>query len=93
MKHLRVFRCTAYVHIPKDERGKLDSKTRKCISLGYGSVQKGYRVFDQLTQKVSHSRNVRFNEQEVGTSPVEEDPAQQPLTLDSADDPAQHPLT
>ena len=50
-------------------------------------------VFDQLTQKVSHSRNVRFNEQEVGTSPVEEEPVQQPLTLDSADDPAQHPLT
>ena len=24
MKHLRVFGCTAYVHIPKDEQGKLD---------------------------------------------------------------------
>ena len=36
---------------------------------------------------------MRFNEHEVGTSPVEEEPAQQPLTLDSADDPAQHPLT
>ena len=58
-----------------------------------GACRRGTGFFDQLTQKVSHSRNVRFNEQEVGTSPVEEDPAQQPLTLDSADDPAQHPLT
>ncbi len=40
--HLRVFGCTVYVHIPKDERGKLDSKTRKSILLGYGSVQTGY---------------------------------------------------
>ena len=40
--HLRVFGCTAFVHVPKDEREKLDSKTRKCILLGYGGVQKGY---------------------------------------------------
>ena len=90
VKHLKVFGCTAYVHIPKDERGKLDSKTRKCILLGYGSVQKGYKVFEQLTRKVSYSRNVKFSEQEVQTSIVEES-AQHPLILDSADDVSQHP--
>ncbi len=37
--HLRVFGSTAYVHIPKDCRKKLDSKTRGCIFLGYGSVR------------------------------------------------------
>ena len=26
--HLRVFGCKAYVHVPKDERSKLDAKTR-----------------------------------------------------------------
>ena len=26
--HLRVFGCDAYVHVPKDERGKLDSKVK-----------------------------------------------------------------
>ena len=62
--HLRVFASSAYTHIPKDERGKLDSKTKKCILLGYGSVQKGYRVFDPITQKISHSRNVKFDERE-----------------------------
>ncbi len=78
--HLRVFGCTVYVHIPKDERGKQDSKTRKSILLGYGSVQKGYRVFDPITEKASYSRNVKFNEQEA--APVEEESAQQPLILD-----------
>ena len=28
--HLRVFGCDAFAHIPKDERSKFDSKTRKC---------------------------------------------------------------
>jgi len=27
-KHLRVFGCRAFIHIPKDERSKLDGKTR-----------------------------------------------------------------
>lgn len=60
--HLRVFGCDAYSHIPKDERGKFDSKTRKCIMLGYGDVTKGYRLFDVDKQKVIHSRDVHFNE-------------------------------
>ena len=88
VQHLRVFGCTAYVHIPKDERGKLDSKTRKCSLLGYRSVQKGYRVFDHQNQKVLYSRNVKFDEQEVRSLPVEE-PPQHPLTLDSADEAAE----
>ena len=46
VEHLRVLGCTAYINVPKDERGKLDSKTRKCILLGYKSVQKGYRIFN-----------------------------------------------
>ena len=73
MEHLRVFECTAYVHIPKDEHGKLDSRTRKCTLLGYGSVRKRYRVFDHLTQKILYSRNEKFNERESVTAPVEDE--------------------
>ena len=67
VKHLRVFGCAAYTHIPRDERGKLDSKSKKCSLLGYGNVRKGYRVFDHATQKVLYSRNVVFNEDDTGT--------------------------
>ena len=42
VKHLRVFGCAAYTYIPRDERGKLDSKSKKCSFLGYGNVRKGY---------------------------------------------------
>jgi hypothetical protein len=27
-KHLKVFGCRAFVHVPRDERSKLDSKTK-----------------------------------------------------------------
>ena len=67
VEHLRVFGCTAYVYVPKDERGKLDSKTKRCTLLGYGSVRKGYRVFEQLTLKICYSRNIEFDERENST--------------------------
>ena len=87
VEHLRVFGSAAYVHIPKDERGKLDPKSKKCVLLGYGSVQKGYRVYDRLTWKVFYSRNVKFDERETDGPPVEEEnPAQHPLILDSVDE-------
>jgi hypothetical protein len=33
---LRIFRCEAYALVPKDDRRKLKSRSRKCIFLGYG---------------------------------------------------------
>ncbi len=59
--HLRIFGCDAYVHIPKDERNKLDSKAKKAIFMGYGSETKGYRLYDSRG-KIFYSRDVKFNE-------------------------------
>ena len=64
VKHLRVFGCNAYAHVPKEERGKLDSKAKKCTFVGYGNETKGYRLFDTVRQKIIFSRDVVFNEQE-----------------------------
>ena len=64
VEHLRVFGCTAYAHIPKDERKKLDPKARKCIMLGYGTEVKGYRLYNPETQRILYSRDVIFNETE-----------------------------
>ncbi len=60
--HLRVFGCTAFSHVSKDERQKLDDKSRKCVFLGYSENRKGYRLYDLSKQKVIHSRDVRFKE-------------------------------
>ena len=64
--HLHAFGCTAYAHIAKDERKKLDSKVRKCILLGYGNETKGYRLYDPIQLRVIHSRDVQFNESTRG---------------------------
>ena len=61
---LRIFGCTAYSHMPKDERQKLDSTARKCVFLGYGSETKCYRLYDPDRDRVILSRDVRFNERE-----------------------------
>ena len=47
VNHLKIFCCTAYTHIPKDKRKKLDSKAKKCIFLGYGGLRKGYCLYNQ----------------------------------------------
>ena len=36
---------SSFCTLPKDERNKLDSKSRKCILLGYGTTTKGYRLY------------------------------------------------
>lgn len=60
--HLRTFGCKAFVHVPKDERSKLDVKTRQCIFVGYGLDEFGYRCYDPVAKKLYRSRDVVFME-------------------------------
>ena len=64
--HLRVFGCKAYMHVPKDQRSKLDSKTTPCVFVGYGDEEYGYRLYDPEKKKVVRSRDVVFFEHEKG---------------------------
>lgn len=64
-KHLRVFGCRAFVHIPRDERSKLDVKSKECIFLGYGDENFGYRLYNLVDKKVIRSRDVVFLEDQI----------------------------
>ena len=57
-----MFGSDAYAHVPRDERVKFDTKTRKCIMIGYGNVTKGYRLYNAIEGKIIYSRDVQFNE-------------------------------
>ena len=57
---LRIFGCICYAHVPKDERQKLDSKSKECVFLGYGTEVKGYRLYDLSKRRVFYSRDVVF---------------------------------
>lgn len=64
-----VFGCPSYVHIPREERSKLDPKSKQqCIFLGYEKGVKGYKLWDLKTSKVVISRDVVFNEKAILTN-------------------------
>jgi len=62
ISHLKIFGSVAFAHIPKDERAKLDNKSRKSLFLGYSDDVKGYKLYDIAAQKVFISRDVVFDE-------------------------------
>ncbi|KAL8115253.1 hypothetical protein AgCh_021912 [Apium graveolens] len=51
--------------VKNSDRDKLDPKEKKCIFIGYGSDDMGYRFWDELTKKVVRSRDVTFNDNAV----------------------------
>ncbi|WVZ17355.1 hypothetical protein V8G54_010337 [Vigna mungo] len=63
--NLRVFGCKASVHIPKDERAKLDAKVKDCIYLGSPRDEFGFRLWDPANRKIVRSRDVVFFEDQT----------------------------
>ncbi|RDX95283.1 hypothetical protein CR513_22221, partial [Mucuna pruriens] len=63
--HLRVFCYKAFVHVLKDERSKLDMKTRQCIFIGYGHNEYGYRMYDPVEKELVKSHDVQFMEDQT----------------------------
>ena len=61
VKHLRVFGCDAWMHVPAANRQKLDAKATICLFVGY-NPDMTYRVLDVTTGKTHHSRDVTFAE-------------------------------
>lgn len=59
---LKIFGCTAFVHIQKQQRSKLDPQSLKCVLLGYSSHQKGYKCYSPLTRKIYTTMDVTFFE-------------------------------
>jgi Reverse transcriptase (RNA-dependent DNA polymerase)/gag-polypeptide of LTR copia-type/Integrase core domain/GAG-pre-integrase domain len=62
IKHLRVFGCKAYAHIPKEKRTKWDAKATEGVMVGYSETSTGYRVLHPDTNKITISRTVEFDE-------------------------------
>ena len=60
-----MFGCKAFVHIPIDERSKLDGKSKQCIFLGYGRDDFGYKFWDPVDKKIVRSRDVVFLEDQT----------------------------
>ena len=60
----RVFGCSVFVHIPKTERSKLDACAEKCVFVGYGVNQQGYRCYSLNKRHMYTTMNCDFLETE-----------------------------
>ncbi|GJR63476.1 retrovirus-related pol polyprotein from transposon TNT 1-94 [Tanacetum coccineum] len=58
----KVFGCTVFAHIPKSYRDKLDPCAEKCVFVGYGVNQKGYRCYNPKTRHMITTMNCDFLE-------------------------------
>ena len=62
VEHFRIFGCHCYAHVPNSTRTKLESKSKKCVFLGYSEESKAYRLYDSEAKKIIVSRDVVFAE-------------------------------
>jgi hypothetical protein len=96
LTHIKVFGCDACVHVPKENRSKLDKKAEKCIFIGYKYGLKGYKIWNPETKKVVYSRDVVFREmkdvvkQEVLPSKEEPENIEFDLKDDEVDSTEEH---
>lgn len=58
---LKVFGCLGYVH-NIHHKHKFDTRTRRCVFIGYPFGQKAYRLYDLDTNVIFTSRDVIFHE-------------------------------
>ncbi|BBG96571.1 transposable element gene [Prunus dulcis] len=63
--HLKIFGSPCHVLIPSALRHKLEENSHKCIFVGYGLCEKGYRLFDPSNRKIMLSRDVKFDEESL----------------------------
>ena len=62
VSHLRVWGCTAYVHIQKDKREGLGSDMEKCVFIGYAEGYKGWKFYNPTMKKTIISERADFDE-------------------------------
>ena len=62
VRHLKIFGCPVYIHIPKEKRTKLDPSGKKGIFVGYNESSKAYKIYFPGFNKIDISRDVTFNE-------------------------------
>ena len=51
--------------VAKDQRSKLDSKSKPCIFMGYSEDEFSYRLWDLVDKKVVRSQDIVFMEDKI----------------------------
>jgi len=62
----------AFVHIDKENRTKLEAKSKKCTFIRYGVNDFGYHLYDYENHKIIRRRDVIFNEKVLYKNQLQE---------------------
>lgn len=62
VSRIRVWGCTAYVHVQKDKRTAFGSHMEKCVFIGYPTGYKGWKFYNPITRQVIISERAEFDE-------------------------------
>lgn len=60
----KIFGCVAYVHVQRTQRSKIDPCAIRCVSLGIGINQKGYKCYEPTERKWYTTMDVTFMKNE-----------------------------
>jgi hypothetical protein len=61
--HLRIFGSSVYIHIPKENRTKLEPSKKKETFLGYNETSKAYRIYVLSQKFIEVIKDMTFHEE------------------------------
>lgn len=74
LSHVKVIGCLAHVHVPIALRSKFDSRSiLQTVFVGYDEHSKAYQCFFPQHRKIFISRNILFDEGQLGIRQKEMD--------------------
>ena len=76
LSYLKVFRCTTYVHRPKEtiHKSKLEYKSIECWFLGYEDGTKRYHLQDKSTKCIIMFKDIIFQEEKLQSNQIKKIP-------------------
>jgi hypothetical protein len=63
VRHLKIFGCPVFIHIPKEKTNKMEPSGKKRIFVGYCQVSKSFRIYIPGHCHIEISRDVTFDEE------------------------------
>jgi hypothetical protein len=65
VRHLKIFGCPVFIHIPKEKRNKMEPSRKKGIFVGYCEVSKAFKIYILGQHHIDISKDVTFDEEET----------------------------
>lgn len=63
VRHIMIFGCLTYSHIPEEKRTKLEPTTERGILMGYSETSRAYCIYVPAQMNIVLRRDVTFEEE------------------------------